>query len=184
MGNARPFRGIELRVVDESGSDVRPDGTSVGEIRVRGESVTPGYWNRPEETAAAFEDGWLKTGDLATLDEHGFVDIVDRAKDVIVTGGENVYSTEVENALNEHPAVLEAAVFGVPDDKWGEAVVAAVVLRSGACASAEELIAACRERLAGFKTPKRIEILAELPRTGSGKVSKRALRERFEASGG
>lgn len=173
----RPFLGIELEVVDDAGAPVPRDDRSVGEIRVRGAHVSPGYWNRPEETAAAFRDGWLYTGDLAVVDAAGSVNIVDRRKDMILTGGENVYSIEVENALHEHPAVLEAAVFARPDAQWGERVCAAVVLRPGASASAGELVEHCRTLLAGYKCPRELELRAELPRTGSGKITKRALRE-------
>ncbi|MBL8857963.1 MAG: long-chain-fatty-acid--CoA ligase [Planctomycetes bacterium] len=175
----RAFTTIELRVVDEQGRDVPRDERTVGEIRVRGETVTRGYWNRPDETARAFEDGWLKTGDLAVIDAEGYVTIVDRAKDMILSGGENVYSTEVENALYAHPAVLEAAVFGVPDERLGEAVRAAVVLRAETHASAADLIAFCRTQIAAYKAPRAIDFVAELPRTGSGKIQKRALREAF-----
>ena len=174
----RPFRGIELKVVDEHGEPVPRDDATVGEIRVRGATVTPGYWHNDAATRAAFDEhGFLMTGDLATIDEHGFVDIKDRKKDVIKTGGEAVFSTEVEHVLYEHEAVLECAVFGRPDAKWGERVTAAVVLRPNATASADELIAFCRERIAGYKTPKEIVFLATLPRTGSGKIKKRALRD-------
>ena len=128
-----------------------------------------------EETAAAFRNGWFRTGDLATIDDEGWVDIVDRAKDVIITGGENVYSIEVENALYEHPAVLECAAFGVPSDEWGEELRAAVVLSGDA--DEEELRGHCRERIAGYKVPRRVLVLDELPKTGSGKISKRHLRE-------
>lgn len=172
----RPFATVELRVVGEDGRDVPADDRSVGEIRVRGDTVTPGYWNRPEETRAAFAQGWLCTGDLATIDAEGYVQIVDRKKDMILSGGENVYSTEVENALYAHPAVLEAAVFGRPDEILGERVCAAVVLRTGAQASAEELKGHCRTLLAGYKTPKEIDFLNSLPRTGTGKIAKRFLR--------
>lgn len=174
----RPFGGIELEVVDEAGRRVPADDRSVGEIRVRGATVTPGYWQRPEETARAIRGGWLYTGDLAVLDAHGFVDIVDRKKDMILTGGENVYSVEVENALYEHPAVLECAVFGRPDATWGECVHAAVVLRPEAASEARELIEFCRARIAAYKAPRTIEFLPELPRTGSGKISKQLLRAR------
>jgi acyl-CoA synthetase (AMP-forming)/AMP-acid ligase II len=174
----RPFRGVELRVVDAAGAPVPADGRTVGEIRVRGATVTPGYWNDPAATAAAFDgDGFLRTGDLATLDAHGYVDIVDRIKDVIKTGGESVYSIEVENVLYAHPAVLECAVFGLPDPHWGERVTAAVVLRPGAAATAAELIAFCRERIAHFKAPKEVRFLDALPRVGSGKITKKALRD-------
>ena len=175
----RPFLPIDLKVVDERGAPVAQDGKQVGEILVKGETVTPGYWNRPEETEQAFIDGWLRTGDLAVMDREGYVDIVDRKKDMIISGGENVYSTEVENVLYEHPDVLEAAVFGVPDPKWGEVVAAAVVRTKGSDVSAQELIDFCRERLAGFKTPKKVAFMSELPRTGSGKISKRVLREPY-----
>ncbi len=176
----RPFLTVELRVVGEDGTPVPADDTTVGEIQVRGPTVTPGYWNRPEETARAFTaDGWLRTGDLAVRDASGSVDIVDRLKDMICTGGENVYSTEVENVLYRHPAVLEAAVFGRPDETWGEVVVAAVVPRPGHALDPAELRAFCRTHLAGYKTPKDVILLDALPRTGSGKIRKQALRERY-----
>jgi acyl-CoA synthetase (AMP-forming)/AMP-acid ligase II len=150
---------------------------------VCGASVTPGYWNRPEATAAAFTaDGFLRTGDLAVVDAEGYVDIVDRLKDMIITGGENVYSTEVEHALYAHTAVLEAAVIGVPDARWGEAVVAAVVPRPGVPVSDVELIAHCKARLASFKAPKRVVFLEALPRTGSGKIRKQTLRDQLGAT--
>lgn len=174
----RPFLGVELRVVDERGQPVPADGRSVGEIRVRGATVTPGYWQDPAATAAAFDaDGFLRTGDLATLDAHGYVDIVDRAKDVIKTGAETVFSIEVENVLYTHAAVLEYAVFGVPHPLWGERVTAAVVLRPGAAATEAELIAFCRDRIAHYKAPKQVRFLDALPRTGSGKITKKALRD-------
>jgi len=175
----RPFCTVDLRVVGEDGRDVPADDRTVGEIRVRGPSVTPGYWEDPAATAEAFVDGWLCTGDLAVIDGEGYVDIVDRKKDMILSGGENVYSTEVENALYEHPAVLEAAVFGVPDERWGEAVAAAVVLRDGAAVDADALIDHCKQQLARYKAPKRVWFLDELPKTGSGKITKAALRERY-----
>jgi len=178
----RPFGGIELEVVDGRGVRVPADDRTVGEIRVRGATVTRGYWNRPAETAAALRDGWLYTGDLAVLDGHGLVNIVDRKKDMILSGGENVYSTEVENALYEHPAVLEAAVFGLPDPTWGESVNAAVVLRPGEHVGADELRAFCRARIAGYKVPRRLEFLPELPKTGTGKISKHLLRTRADGS--
>jgi len=172
----RPFLAVELRIVDDAGRPVAADEREVGEIQVRGETVTPGYWNRPDATAEAFtSDGWLRTGDLAVVDEEGYVTIVDRKKDMIITGGEKVYSTEVEFVLYQHPAVLEAAVFGSPDPVWGEVVTAAVVTRPGMDLSEEELVAFCRPRLAAFKLPRRVRFLAELPKTGSGKILKRAL---------
>ena len=175
----RPFIAVDLKVVDDTGKPVTADDQQVGEIWVRGDTITPGYWNLPEETQQAFTDGWLRTGDLAVVDTEGYVNIVDRKKDMIVTGGENVYSTEVENVLYMHPKVLEAAVFGVPDEKWGEAVTAAVVLKENESATAKEIIQFCREYQATYKTPKTIVFLDELPKTGSGKITKKALRDPY-----
>ncbi|MFT5285401.1 MAG: fatty-acyl-CoA synthase [Planctomycetota bacterium] len=172
----RPFRGVELEVVRADGTHILLDDLEVGEVRVRGETVSPGYWQQPEETALAFRNGWFYTGDLACMDAGGWINIVDRKKDVILSGGETVYSTEVENALFEHPDVREAAVFGVPDEEWGERVAAAIVLRSGCSTDAEQLQEFCRERLAGFKTPREFVFLPNLPRTGSGKIRKESLR--------
>lgn len=171
----RPFETVDLQVVDEEGRQVPWDDREVGEIRVRGETVSPGYWRRPEETNAAYRDGWLYTGDMARIDAEGYVQIVDRKKDMILTGGENVFCVEVEAALLSHPAVLEAAVFGVPSTEWGEEVRAAVSLTSEA--SPEELQAHCRELIADFKCPRRIEVMEDLPRTASGKIHKARLRE-------
>jgi acyl-CoA synthetase (AMP-forming)/AMP-acid ligase II len=173
----RAFGPVELRVVGDDGSDVPRDDHTVGEILARGETVTPGYWRDEAATRAAFRDGWLATGDLAVIDAEGYLAIVDRKKDVVKTGGETVYTTEVENALHAHPAVVEVAVVGLPDADLGERIVAAVVLREGASADAEELRRACRTVLAGFKVPREVRFVNELPRTGSGKVSKRLLRE-------
>ncbi len=174
----RPFRGVDLCIVNEAGQPVPPDRQSVGEICVRGATITPGYWKDPGTTAAAFVDGWLRTGDLATVDARGFVRIVDRAKDMIITGGEKVYSIEVERALFEHPAVLEAAAYGVPSERWGEELRAAVVLRPGTVAEPVELRSHLAERLTGYKVPKRVDVLGNLPKTPSGKVRKAGLRER------
>ena len=147
---------------------------------MRGPNVTTGYWEDPEATAAAFVDGWYRTGDLGSLDGDGYLWLLDRAKDMIVTGGENVYSIEVEEVLARHPAVIECAVFGVPDDQWVEAVHAIVVVDAGAERSerlGDELRAHCRSSIAGFKVPKRIELRTEpLPKSGPGKVLKRQLR--------
>jgi acyl-CoA synthetase (AMP-forming)/AMP-acid ligase II len=179
----RKAAGIELRVVRPAGSetfeDVPADDASVGEVVVRGATVTPGYWRDEEATREAFKGGWFHTGDLGTIDRHGFLNLVDRAKDVIITGGETVYSTEVENVLYDHPQVREAAVFGVPDDVWGESVRAAVVLADGPAAAPEDLMAFCRERLARFKCPRAVDLRPALPRTGSGKIDKKVLREPF-----
>ena len=175
----REFITVELRVVDEQGRDVRPDRRQVGEIIVRGDSVTKGYWNLPDRTEEAFEDGWLHTGDMAVMDEEGYVTIVDRKRDMIITGGENVYSVEVENELYSHPSVLEAAVIGVPDEKWGEAVKAIVVLKEGQQATEEEIIQFCKERMAHFKAPKSVDFAPSLPKTGSAKIAKVVLRDEY-----
>jgi long-chain acyl-CoA synthetase len=169
--------GVDLRVVDDAGAEVAPGG--VGEIIIRGSNITQGYWNRPEETAFALRDGWLHTGDLAIVDEGNYLYIVDRKKDMIISGGENVYSAEVEGALYAHPAVLEAAVIGVPDKTWGERVHAVVVLKPGQDASADALIAHCRERIAGYKVPRTVEYAEALPKSGAGKILKASLREKF-----
>jgi acyl-CoA synthetase (AMP-forming)/AMP-acid ligase II len=180
----RPVLFVDLKVVHDDGREVVWDGREVGEIIVRGESVTPGYWHLPEETEKSIRNGWLYTGDLAVVDKEGYVNIVDRKKDMIVTGGENVYSTEVENVLYCHPAVLEAAVIGIPDEKWGETVHACVVLKSGMKASKRELIDFCKQDLARYKAPKSVEFLSALPRTGSGKIYKKGLSEKYLNDGG
>jgi long-chain acyl-CoA synthetase len=174
----QPAVGVDVEIRTLEGS---PCATGeVGEVVVRGPNVMGGYWNKPEQTAAALRDGWYRTGDLGYMDDEAFVFLVDRTKDMIVSGGENVYSTEVEDVLYRHPAVLEAAVFGVPDERWGEAVHAVVVPR--AAVTAEELIAHCQRAIAGYKIPKRIELRAEpLPKSGAGKVLKRELRAPFWA---
>ena len=140
----RPFIGVELKVVRDDGTEVAKDDKEVGEIIVRGPIVTPGYWNRPDATTETIVDGWLHTGDLAVIDGEGYVNIVDRKKDVIITGGENVYSVEVEYVLYEHPGVLECAVIGVPDEKWGEAIKAVVVLRQGQQPTEQEIDRLCK----------------------------------------
>ncbi len=175
----REFINVSLKVVDEQGKEVARDNRQVGEIIVKGDIVTPGYWNMPEETGKAIKGGWLHTGDLAIVNEEEYVTIVDRKKDMILTGGENVYSTEVENALYMHPAVLEAAVIGVPDPKWGEAVKACVVLKPGHQATEGDIVAFCKETLAHYKAPKSVEFLETLPRTGSGKIYKKRLRDAY-----
>jgi acyl-CoA synthetase (AMP-forming)/AMP-acid ligase II len=180
----RPFLGVQMKVVREDGTAVRPDGKEVGEIMVKGDIVTPGYWRQPEETAKAFKDGWLQTGDLAVLDKEGYINIVDRKKDMIITGGENVYSVEVENVIYSHPAVMEVAVIGVPDPEWGEAVKAVVVMKPGKEAGEDEIIAYCKNRLAAYKSPKSIDFVQELPKTGSGKLYKKGLKEKVLAGHG
>lgn len=177
----RPAAGVQLRVVDEQGRDIARDDRAVGEICVQAPWVFGGYWNRPDETKAAFHEGWFRTGDLATWDQEGFVNIVDRKKDMIITGGEKVFSVEVEHALLAHPAVFECAVVGVPDADWGEAVTAVAVLREGANVAASELIVFLKEKLAAFKVPKRVVFLAALPKTGSGKIRKAEIRKEIRA---
>jgi fatty-acyl-CoA synthase len=172
-----PILGVDLRVLDHADVEVPWDGVAVGEICVRSNHVMTGYWDQPDETAAALRDGWLRTGDLAVVDLDGYVTIVDRRKDLIVSGGENIASVEVEAALLAHPAVREAAVVGMPDDRWGEVPAAFVALREGASATEPELIEWVRTRLAHFKAPKRVTVLEALPTGGTGKISKPALRE-------
>jgi len=175
----REFIGVELKVVNEQGDEIKKDEKEVGEIIVKGDIVTKGYWKLPEETKKSIKEGWLHTGDMAVIDEEGYVTIVDRKKDMILTGGENVYSTEVENILYMYPAILECAVVGVPDQKWGEAVKAIVVLKSGQRATEQEIIQFCKERIAHYKAPKSIDFIGALPRTGSGKIHKKNLRDKY-----
>jgi acyl-CoA synthetase (AMP-forming)/AMP-acid ligase II len=170
----------EVRIVDEEDREV-PRGT-VGEIVARGGHVMAGYWNRPEETAAAVRDGWMHTGDGGYMDDEGYVFVVDRIKDMIITGGENVYSAEVENALAAHPAVASCAVIGVPDDEWGERVHAVVVLAAGTSTTAPELRYHVKERIAGYKAPRTVEFVDALPISGAGKILKRELRARHRES--
>jgi len=173
----RAHEGVEIRVIDAAGADV-PVG-SVGEVICRSRQVMKGYWNLPDATARAIRDGWFHTGDAGYLDADGYLYIYDRVKDMIVSGGENIYPAEVESALFAHPAVADAAVIGVPDEKWGEAVKACVVLKPGAGATAEELIAFARTRIAGYKAPKSVDFLEALPRNPSGKLLKRELRKPY-----
>jgi fatty-acyl-CoA synthase len=170
---------MEVRVVNEDGEDVTPNGQETGEIICRSNSVMEGYWLQPEETAKAIVNGWYHTGDMGTIDEDGYIDIVDRKKDIIISGGENISSIEIEGALYEHPAVLEAAIISVPHEKWGEVPHAVCVLQPGAETSEEEIIAFCRERMAHFKCPKSVQFVTELPKTASGKIQKVVLREPF-----
>jgi long-chain acyl-CoA synthetase len=174
----RATLGCEVRIVD---ADDRPVAFgTVGEIAVRGDNVMMGYWERPEETARAVVDGWMHTGDGGYMDEHGFVYVVDRVKDMIISGGENVYSVEVENAVAQHPAVAQCAVIGIPDERWGEQVHAVVVLKSGAQVSDQELIEFCKTRIAGYKCPRSVDLReSPLPLSGAGKVLKRELRKPF-----
>ncbi|HUJ95941.1 MAG TPA: long-chain-fatty-acid--CoA ligase [Terriglobales bacterium] len=173
--------GVELRVVGPDGNEVPHDATTMGEIVARGDVVMEGYWRQPEATQAVMAGGWFHTGDLATVDPHNYVHIVDRKKDIIVSGGENISSLEVEKTLVAHPAVYEAVLIPVPDEKWGEAPKAIVVLKPGAQATAAELIEFCRSRLAHYKCPHSVEFVTSLPKSGSGKVLKRELRQKYLA---
>ncbi|MBV7486427.1 AMP-binding protein [Bordetella sp. BOR01] len=173
----RLFGEGELCLADENGQAVAAG--EVGEIKVRGPDVFAGYWGEPELSAQALRDGWLHTGDLARMDDEGFIYIVDRKKDMIITGGFNVYPTEVEQALYQHPDVYEACVFGIPDDKWGEAVKAVLVLKPGAQAGQDELLAHCRKHLADFKKPRSIDIVDELPKNANGKLARKPLRDAY-----
>jgi long-chain acyl-CoA synthetase len=176
----RPCPGIDLQVVDESGEQV--EAGMRGELAVRGANVMRGYWNNPEDSTLAFRDVWFRTGDIGYQDSHGYFYILDRLKDMIVTGGENVYSGEVEAVIYAHPAVREAAVFGIPDPKWGELVMACVVPKPEMALTVDELVAHCRQSLASYKIPRRVEFMdTELPKSGSGKILKRMLREQFWA---
>ncbi len=165
---------VEVKIVDPEGVEV-PRG-EVGEVIVRGDNVMVGYWDKPEETAAAIRDGWMHTGDGGLMDERGYVFIVDRIKDMIITGGENVYSAEVENAVAKHEAVAACAVIGIPDDEWGERVHAVVVLQPGASTTEEELRDFCRAHVANYKLPRSVAFVDELPVSGAGKILKRELR--------
>ena len=176
----RPYFFTDVRVVGEDGTSVPPGG--VGEVIVRGPSIMKGYWNLPQETATALRDGWLHTGDAGRIDDEGYITIVDRVKDMYISGGENVYPAEIEKTLHAHPAVAEAAVIGVPDDRWGEVGRAIVVLRDGATATEDDLRAYCTEQLAKFKVPAGVVFIDALPRNPTGKLLKTELRERFGGS--
>jgi o-succinylbenzoate---CoA ligase len=174
IGSAgKPLFGMEVRIVSDSGEECSPG--AVGEIVVRGPTVTPGYLNRPEATAAALRDGWLYTGDIGYLDDEGYLYVLDRRDDLIVSGGENVYPAEVESVLESHPDVAEAGVYGRPDERWGQVVMAVVVVREGTSISPEELIAHCWGRLAGYKTPIQVQFVSALPRNAAGKLLRRRL---------
>ena len=171
--------GVEMRVVDANDRDVPHDGNAVGEIVVRGDGVMEGYWRQPDASAEALRGGWFHTGDMAALNEDGYALIVDRKKDIIVSGGENISSLELEKAILAHPAVLEAGVIPVPDSKWGEVPKALVVLKPNTVATESELIEFCRSRLAHYKCPRSFEFVDSLPKTGTGKILKKDLRRKY-----
>jgi len=174
------FPDVDLRILDDQGKEC-PAGVP-GEVTVRSDSLMVGYWNNHPASVEALRDGWYHTGDIAYVDNQGYVFLVDRKKDMIITGGENVYCREVENAIDEHPAVQEVAVIGVPDEKWGESVKAVVVLRPQQTVTEADLIAFTRERIAHYKAPKSVAFVDELPRVQTGKISKVKLREQFKSA--
>jgi fatty-acyl-CoA synthase len=174
-----PMIGCDVRVLKDNGEEIIHNGKEIGEITVRSHGVMLGYWKNPEETMKALRNGRLYTGDMATVDEHGYIDIVDRKKDIIISGGENISSIEVEGVLYEHPAVLEAAVIAVPHEKWGETPHAFVVLNESETVSEEEIIRFSREKLAHFKAVTGVTFVNELPKTASGKIQKVHLRNDY-----
>ena len=179
-GYAMP--GVELRIVDDHDQDLPQNGVAVGELVARADGVMKGYWGQPDSTAEALRGGWFHTGDMATINQDGYVLIVDRKKDMILSGGENIASLEVERVILAHPAILEAAVIPVPDQKWGEVPKALVVLREGASVTAAQLIEFCRSQLAHYKCPHTVEVVDSLPKTGTGKVLKKNLRKQYDGT--
>jgi fatty-acyl-CoA synthase len=177
-GYAMP--GVELRIVDDHDQDLPQNGVASGELVVRADGVMKGYWNQPDSTAEVFRGGWFHTGDMATINQDGYVLIVDRKKDMILSGGENISSLEVERVILAHPAILEAAVIPVADQKWGEVPKALVVLREGASVTEKQLIEFCRSQLAHYKCPHTVEVVDSLPKTGTGKVLKKNLRKQYD----
>jgi len=177
MSAGRPDIGVQVRIVDDKGNDVEPG--EVGEITVRSKQIMVEYWHKPDDTKANIVKGWLHTGDMGHYDDEGYIYIVDRKKDLIISGGENVYPREVEEVLYQHPAVLEAAVIGIPDPYWIEKVHAVVVTKKGKTTTPEELIAFCKKHIAGYKTPKSVELVESLPKNPAGKILKRELREKY-----
>ncbi|HEY3130843.1 MAG TPA: long-chain-fatty-acid--CoA ligase [Acidobacteriota bacterium] len=171
--------GTEVRVVDVHGKDVKPDGREIGEVIIRGDGVMKGYWKRARETREAIRDGWLYTGDMAVVNSENYIQIVDRKKDIIISGGENISTLEIESALYRHPDVLECAVIAIPDEKWGEVPCALIVTRSGKPIEMQELQHFCRDNLAGYKIPRAFHFRESLPKGGTGKILKRELREPF-----
>jgi acyl-CoA synthetase (AMP-forming)/AMP-acid ligase II len=175
----KEFLGVKLKVVNEKGEEVKHDNKEVGEIIVKGKTIFKGYWKLPNETKKVFKNGWFYTGDMAVINEEGYITIVDRKKDMIITGGENVFSIEVENILYSHPAVLDVAVIGIPDEEWGEMVKALVVLKKEENLTEDEIIKYCKGKIAKYKIPKSIIFLENLPKLGSGKISKKLLKEKY-----
>jgi len=176
----RPYITNEVRIVNDEGREVEPG--EVGEVIVKSKINMKGYWRNEEATKEALKDEWVYTGDLGTFDEDGYVYLIDRKKDMIISGGYNIYAREVEDILHAHPAISEAAAIGVPDDEWGESVKAVVVLKAGMTLSEEEVIQFCKERLASFKKPKSVDFISELPKTSIGKISKKDLKAPYWAN--
>jgi acyl-CoA synthetase (AMP-forming)/AMP-acid ligase II len=168
-----------VKLVDADGNTVPRDGKTPGEILVQSDANMVGYWRRPDLTANTLREGWMWTGDIAVWDEEGYIFIVDRAKDMIISGGENIYSTQVEAAIHQHPGVLESAVFGVPDEQWGEAVKAVVVLKPGATATEAEIIEVAARHLASYQKPRSVDFVDSLPKAPTGKILKRSLRDPY-----
>jgi acyl-CoA synthetase (AMP-forming)/AMP-acid ligase II len=177
----KPLKNVTVKIRREDGSEC--DANEEGEVTVFGDNVMLGYWKDPERTRVALRDGWLWTGDLGLTDDDGYIYLVDRKSDMILSGGENVYPTETENVLQEHPVVREVAVVGVPDEKWGEAVKAVVTLEPGQQVTAEELIAFCKTQIAGYKCPKSVDFVEELPKSTVGKILRREIKKRYSGSG-
>jgi fatty-acyl-CoA synthase len=168
-----------VRVVNQDGKDVMPNGREMGEIILRGNAVIDKYWKLPDETRNTIIDGWLYSGDIAVIDENGYIEIVDRKKNIIISGGENIGSVEIEDVIRSHPAVADVAVVAAPHEKWGETPAAIVVLKDSQNLGEEELVSFCRERLAGFKIPRIIEFCDALPKSGTGKILKAKLKEKY-----
>ena len=169
--------GVKVKIVDNDGRELGRG--EIGEVIVQGKNVMNGYWNQPDLTQEVLKDGWLYTGDMGMLDELRYLYIVDRKKDMIISGGENIYAKEVEDVLAAHPAVAKAVVIGVPDEKWGEAVKGLVIKKSGSEVSEEDLINFCKSRLASYKKPKSIEFMVDFPKSTAGKILKRELRQKY-----
>ena len=176
----RPLDGLRVRVVNNQDRDIIPGET--GEITVKGDSVTSGYWKLPRETDKTIKQGWYYSGDLATVDEAGYIYIIDRKKELIISGGENISPKEVEDIIYQHPSVFEVVVIGVPDEKWGEAIKAVITLKNGQTATEEEIIAFCKKHLARFKSPKSVDFVDRLPKTTSGKISRKEVKDRYLTS--